>query len=70
MKRVRACVAVVFSVVVALTLLFSLFSMFYLRLKNQQADIAVWLNISLTCLGYIVGVLAGLVGVPFPRRTR
>jgi hypothetical protein len=55
-----------FSVVVALAFAFSLFSMFYLRLKNPQADIGVWLNISLACLGYIIGILAGLFGVAPP----
>jgi len=66
MDKVREFVAIAFSAVVALALAFSLFSMFYLRLKNPQADIAMWLDISLACLGYIVGILAGLFGVPPP----
>jgi hypothetical protein len=45
---------------------FSLFAMFYLRLKNPQAHIAVWFEISLASLGYIVGMLAGLFGIPLP----
>ncbi len=66
MDKVREFVAFGFSAVVALALAFSLFAMFYLRFKNPQADIAVWSDISLACLGYIVGILAGLFGVPPP----
>jgi hypothetical protein len=56
----------VFSTVVALAFAFSLFAMFYLPLKNPQAHIAVWFEISLASLGYIVGMLAGLFGIPLP----
>jgi uncharacterized membrane protein YqaE (UPF0057 family) len=66
MERVRTYVALVFSGIVALAFLFSLFAMFYLRLKTPGSDISTWLNICLTCLGYIVGILAGLFGIAPP----
>ncbi len=66
MERVRIYVALIFSAIVAVAFLFSLFAMFYLRLKNPQADVSTWLNICLTCLGYIVGILAGLFGIAPP----
>lgn len=68
-ERAKTYVALGFSAIVALAFLFSLFAMFFLRLKNPTADISVWLNIALTCLGYIVGILAGLFGLPAPAGT-
>ena len=66
MEKVKTYVALGFSGIVAFAFLFCLFAMFYLRLKSPQADIGIWLNIGLTCLGYIVGILAGLFGIAPP----
>jgi hypothetical protein len=66
MEKVRTYVALGFSGIIALAFMFSLFAMFYLKLRNPQSDISTWFNISLACLGYIVGILAGLFGIAPP----
>lgn len=40
--------------------------MVYFRVKEPQADISLWVNVFLTCLGYIVEILTGLLGIPTP----
>ncbi|MBI2957103.1 MAG: hypothetical protein HYY26_07320 [Acidobacteria bacterium] len=66
MEKVKTYVALIFSGLVALAFVFSMFAMFYLKLKNPEADVSNWLTIFLTCLGYIVGILAGLFGIALP----
>jgi uncharacterized membrane protein YfcA len=64
MDRVRAYIVVWFSGLVGIALLVSLGSMVYFKVKAPDADIGIWLNVFLTCLGYVVGILTGLLGIP------
>ncbi len=66
MDRIRAYIVMTFSGLVAIAFLASLGSMIYFRFKQPDADIGLWLNVFLTCLGYIVGILTGLLGIPTP----
>lgn len=67
MDRVRAYIVIVFSTLVGIAFLVSLGSMVYFRFADSTADIGLWLNVFLTCLGYIVGILTGLLGIPAPK---
>jgi len=66
LDKVKAYIVAAFSALVAIAFLASLGSMIYFRLKEPGADIALWVNVFLTCLGYIVGILTGLLGIPTP----
>lgn len=66
MDRVRAYIVGSFSALVGLAFVVSLGSMVYFKVKMPEADIGLWLNVFLTCLGYIVGILTGLLGIPAP----
>lgn len=66
MDRIRAYIVVAFSGLVGIAFLASLGSMIYFKFKQPDADIGLWLNVFLTCLGYIVGILTGLLGIPTP----
>lgn len=66
LDRVKAYIIAAFSSLVGLTFLVSLGMMVYLRLKEPQVDIGLWVNVFLTCLGYMVGILTGLLGIPTP----
>jgi uncharacterized membrane protein YfcA len=64
--KLRAYIVVWFSILVGVALLVSLGCMVYFKVRTPDADIGVWLNVFLTCLGYVVGILTGLLGVPSP----
>ena len=66
LDRVKAYIVAGFSTLVGIAFLVSLGSMVYFRVKETQADIGLWMNVFLTCLGYIVGILTGLLGIPTP----
>ena len=36
------------------------------KVKDSTNDIGLWMNVFLTCLGYIVGILTGLLGLRAP----
>ncbi len=63
-EKVRAYIVVWFSGLVGVALLVSLGCMVYFKVKSPDADIGIWVNVFLTCLGYVVGILTGLLGVP------
>jgi hypothetical protein len=63
-EKVRAYIVVWFSGLVGVALLVSLGCMVYFKVKAPDADIGIWVNVFLTCLGYVVGILTGLLGIP------
>jgi xanthosine utilization system XapX-like protein len=64
--RIKAYIVGAFSILVGIAFLASLGSMIYFKVTDPTADIALWVNVFLTCLGYIVGILTGLLGLPAP----
>ena len=64
--KIKAYIVAAFSVLVGIAFLASLGSMIYFKVKEPSADIGLWVNVFLTCLGYIVGILTGLLGIPTP----
>jgi uncharacterized membrane protein YfcA len=64
--KVRAYIVVWFSILVGVALLVSLGCMVYFKVRTPDADIGIWVNVFLTCLGYVVGILTGLLGIPSP----
>lgn len=66
MEKIRAYIVILFSMLVGIAFVTSLGSMVYFRLVAPDSDIGLWLNVFLTCLGYIVGILTGLLGIPAP----
>lgn len=66
MERAKVYIVVAFSTLVGLAFIVSLGCMVYFKVTTPQADIGLWLNVFLTCLGYIVGILTGLLGIPTP----
>ncbi len=64
MDRIRGYIVLFFSGLVGIALLVSLSCMVYFKVKTSDADIGIWLNVFLTCLGYVVGILTGLLGIP------
>lgn len=66
LDKAKAYIVVGFSSLVGIAFLVSLASMVYFKAKNPQADIGLWVNVFLTCLGYVVGILTGLLGIPAP----
>ena len=66
LDRVKVFIVLGFSILVGVAFLTSLGSMIYFRVADSKADIGLWVNIFLTCLGYIVGILTGLLGIPGP----
>ena len=65
-ERVKAYIVAGFSILAGIAFLVSLGSMVYFKAKDSQTDIGLWVNVFLTCLGYIVGILTGLLGLPAP----
>lgn len=57
-EKVRAYIVLGFSVLVGIAFLVSLACMVIFPSS------AIWGNVFLTCLGYIVGILTGLLGLP------
>jgi uncharacterized membrane protein YfcA len=66
MDQVKIIIILVFSCLVGIAFLVSLLAMVWFRLRDKAADIGPWLNLFLTCLGYIIGILTGLLGIPVP----
>jgi hypothetical protein len=61
--RPRTVIALVFAVIIALVCVASFVALVVLRFRNPEADVELFLNIFLTSLGYIVGILTGLLGL-------
>jgi hypothetical protein len=66
MEQTKIYIVLGFSCLVAIAFLASLVAMIYFRIKDKTADIGMWLNVFLTCLGYVIGILTGLLGIPIP----
>ncbi len=66
MDKVKIYIVLAFSSLVGIAFLVSLGCMVYFRAKEPNADISLWVNVFLTCLGYTVGILTGLLGIPTP----
>jgi hypothetical protein len=66
MEQTKIILILVFSCLVGIAFLVSLVAMVVFKLKDKTADIGPWLNLFLTCLGYIIGILTGLLGIPVP----
>ncbi len=64
--QIRSYIILGFSALVGIAFLVSLIAMIIFKLRNGDADISIWLNVFLTCLGYVVGILSGLLGLPVP----
>jgi uncharacterized membrane protein YqaE (UPF0057 family) len=62
--RIKAYIVAAFSILVGIAFLASLGCMIYFKVKESGVDISLWVNVFLTCLGYIVGILTGLLGIP------
>jgi hypothetical protein len=61
--RLRTLIAMGFAVVVGLVCPVSFGALVLIKVMNPEADVGVFLNIFLTSLGYIVGILTGLLGL-------
>jgi uncharacterized membrane protein YfcA len=64
MDKIKAIVALVFSGLVAIAFVVSLIAMLWFKGHDPTSDITLWVNVFLTCLGYVVGILSGLFGIP------
>ena len=60
---VKAYIILAFTALVAVAFLASLGGMIYFKIREPNADIGLWVNVFLTCLGYVVGILTGLLGI-------
>ncbi len=59
----RTIIAVGFASIVGLVCLLSFGGLFYLKLVRPTEDAGLFLNIFLSSLGYIVGILTGILGI-------
>jgi uncharacterized membrane protein YfcA len=58
MDQIKAYIALILTVLIAIAFLVSLICMIFdSRHKNM------WLHLFLTCLGYVAGILTGLLGI-------
>jgi hypothetical protein len=64
LDQVKTIIVIVFSGLVGVAFIVALGCMVYFL--HKKMDIGIWQNVFLTCLGYIVGILTGLLGVPVP----
>lgn len=64
MDQVKVVLVLLFSGLVSLAFIISLIGMIILKIKND--DITIWLNIFLTCLGFVSGILTSLLGISIP----
>jgi len=58
MEQIKAYILLVFTALVAVAFLVSLVTLIFSK------NTSVWLNIFLSCLGYIVGIMTALLGIP------
>jgi len=61
--RPRTLIAIGFALIVGLVCLLSFGGLFYLKLVRPADDAGIFLNIFLSSLGYIVGILTGILGI-------
>lgn len=61
--RPRTLIAVGFALIVGLVCLLSFGGLFYLKIARPTEDAGLFLNIFLSSLGYIVGILTGILGI-------
>jgi hypothetical protein len=61
--RLRTVIAIGFALIVGLVCVLSFGGLFYLKLARPAEDVGLFLNIFLSSLGYIVGILTGILGI-------
>ena len=66
-ERIRVIVVILLSALVALVFFVSLVAMTGMRLSDPEADVSGWLGAFLVCLGYLAGILVGIIAVPCGR---
>jgi len=66
METVRVWIVAVFSAAVLIAFLSTLAAVIYFRNKDPKSDVSVFYNIMFTCLGYIVGIMTGILGIANP----
>ncbi|MFX0194914.1 MAG: hypothetical protein ACFFCW_02235 [Candidatus Hodarchaeota archaeon] len=59
----RTIIAIVFALIVALVCVISFGALIIVKIRNPSSEVDIFLNIFLTSLGYIVGILTGLLGL-------
>ena len=59
----RTVIAIGFAMIVGLVCVLSFGGLFYLKLARPAEDAGLFLNIFLSSLGYIVGILTGILGI-------
>lgn len=61
--RPKTLIAIGFALIVGLVCLLSFGGLFYLKLARPTEDAGLFLNTFLSSLGYIVGILTGILGI-------
>ena len=59
----KTLIILVYALVVAAVCIVSFGSLVFIKLRNPMADVDIFLNIFLTSLGNMVGILTGLLGL-------
>jgi hypothetical protein len=59
----RTTIAVGFALIIGIVCLVSFAGLVYLKLARPTDDVGLFLNIFLSSLGYIVGILTGILGI-------
>jgi hypothetical protein len=62
-QKPRTLIAVGFALLIAVVCALSLVAMFVLRMKEPAADVAAFQAVFLATLGYVAGILTGLLGL-------
>ena len=61
--KTKTLIALGFSLVIALICVASFVALVVVKVRNADADVGVFQNVFLTTLGYVGGVLTGLLGL-------
>lgn len=61
--RPRTIIALGFALIIALVCVVSFGALVVVKILHPEAEVDIFLNIFLTSLGYIVGILTGLLGL-------
>ena len=65
-SKPAAFAAYVFTIVIGIVCITSFLAMLYLNIKHPDRDTSTLLNVFLTTIGYIVGILTGIFGLDKP----